>query len=85
MLGLKFSVHQQPWPKYDPRVLRREQALIVVQVNGKLRARLTVSAGADQDTVLEMALADERVARALGGKQPKKVIHVPDKLLNIVT
>ncbi len=85
MLGLKFSVHQQPWPKYDPRVLQREQALIVVQVNGKLRARLTVLVGADQDTVLEMALADERVARALEGKQPKKVVYVPDKLLNVVT
>ncbi len=84
MLGLRYSVHQQPWPKYDPRVLEQKEVLVVVQVNGKLRGRLTAPAGADQETLLGMALADERIARALGAKEPKKVVHVPDKLLNIV-
>ena len=84
ILGLRYSVHQQPWPEYDPRVLEQKEVLVVVQVNGKLRGRLTVPAGADRETLLDMALADERVARAVGGREPEKVVHVPDKLLNIV-
>jgi leucyl-tRNA synthetase len=56
----------------------------VVQVNGKLRARLMVPKDTDQETLTEMALADDRVARAMDGQPPKKVICVPNKLLNIV-
>jgi leucyl-tRNA synthetase len=84
MLGLKYSVHDQPWPHYDPRFLETEDALVVVQVNGKLRARLMVPKDTDQETLTEMALADDRVARAMDGQPPKKVICVPNKLLNIV-
>ena len=84
MLGLQYSVHQQLWPKHDPAVLETEETLIVVQVNGKLRARLTVPKGIDEEKLTEMALADEKVQRAMDGKDPKKVIHVPDKLVNIV-
>jgi leucyl-tRNA synthetase len=84
MLGLRYSVHHQPWPQHDPKLLETEDALVVVQVNGKLRARLTVPKDTDQDSLVAMALSDERVARATDGKQPKRVIHVPNKLLNIV-
>ncbi len=84
MLGLRYSVHQQPWPEHDPSVLETEEILIVVQVNGKLRARLTVPKGTDEEKLTEMALGDDKVQRAMDGKDPKKVIHVPDKLVNIV-
>jgi leucyl-tRNA synthetase len=84
MLGLQYSVHQQPWPEHDPSVLETEETLVVVQVNGKLRARLTVPKGIDEGKLTEMALADEKVQRAMDGRNPKKVIHVPDKLVNIV-
>ena len=83
-LGLKYSVHQHPWPEYSPALLEQEEVLVIVQVNGKLRARLTVGKDADQDMLTEMALADDKVRRAMDGKEPRKVIHVPNKLVNIV-
>jgi leucyl-tRNA synthetase len=83
-LGYAYSVHNQPWPEYNPAHLETEEALVVVQVNGKLRARLTVAKDADEPSVTALALADERVARALEGREPKKIVHVPNKLLNIV-
>jgi leucyl-tRNA synthetase len=57
---------------------------LVVQVNGKLRARLELEPGAEQERALEQALTMENVQRHLGGKTIRKVIHVPDRLLNIV-
>jgi len=56
-----------------------------VQVNGKLRARIPVPRGASQDAVLAAARGDDRVAAAVGGATIRKVVHVPDRLLNLVT
>jgi leucyl-tRNA synthetase len=72
------------WPQPDPQALKRETVEIVVQVNGKLRGRVSVPAQAGEDRVRELALADEAVARHVGGKPVKKVIVVPGKLVNIV-
>ncbi len=55
-----------------------------MQVNGKVRARIVVPAGADAATVEAAALADERVAASMGGTRPKRVIVVPDRLVNVV-
>ncbi len=57
---------------------------MVVQVNGKLRARVSVPAGADKQVVQEIALADENVARHVGGQAVKKVVVIPGRLVNIV-
>src|SRR3990172_6511063 len=71
-------------PQADPAALKQESLEIVVQENGKLRGRVAVPVDAQEDKVREIALADEGVARHVGGKAVKKVIVVPGKLVNIV-
>jgi leucyl-tRNA synthetase len=83
-LGHDDSVHLEPWPKYDPELTRDETVTVVVQVNGKVRDRLQVDAGTPEEEVRRLALEREAVTRHLGGKAPKKVIYVPDKLVSIV-
>jgi leucyl-tRNA synthetase len=84
MLGEKGSVLKAAWPKYDAALAKEEEIEIPVQVNGKLRGRVVVSADASEATVVERALADEKVQAAIAGKQIVKKIYVPGKLLNIV-
>ena len=72
------------WPEADQALLAEETSLVVVQVNGKLRGRVSVRRGAGQDEVLEAARADPKVATALGGAELRKVVFVPDRLLNLV-
>ena len=78
------AVIDQPWPSVDESALVRDSLELVVQVNGKLRARLQVAASADQESIKAQALADENVQRFMEGKPAKKVIVVPGKLINIV-
>ena len=73
-----------PWPKYDAALAKEEEIEIPVQVNGKLRGRVTVPAEADQATVEQRAFADEKIKSAIAGKTIVKKIYVPGKLLNIV-
>jgi leucyl-tRNA synthetase len=84
MLGEKGNLLKAPWPKYDAALAKEEELEIPVQVNGKLRSRVIVSADATEETVLERALADEKVRAAIAGKQIVKKIYVPGKLVNIV-
>jgi len=73
-----------PWPAVDENALRQDEIEVVVQVNGKLRGRITVPAAADQDAVRDIALADENVKKFIDGKPVRKVIYVPGKLANLV-
>ena len=84
MMGGKNSVLQAPWPKYREDALVREELEIVVQVNGKLRSRFSVSADTDDEIIKQTALSDERVLKFLEGKPIRKVIVVKHKLVNIV-
>jgi leucyl-tRNA synthetase len=72
------------WPEADPTLLVEDQVTIAVQVNGKLRDTLSAAKGASRETLEEMALSSEKVARILDGKPPRKVIVVPDRLVNVV-
>ena len=72
------------WPQADATALVEDEKLIIVQVNGKLRAKLTVAADATKEQVEALAMADEGVARFTDGNTVRKVIYVPGKLLNIV-
>ncbi len=72
------------WPKYSEAALEEEQLLIVVQVNGKVRGKITVSADVDQTRIESEALQDQKVRGFLDGKKVQKVIHVPRRLVNIV-
>ena len=83
-LGGGYSVHQQAWPAYDPAMIEAETIELPVQVNGKVRDRLSVAPGTDEATVRELALASTRVQGFLAGREPKKVIIIPDRMVNIV-
>jgi leucyl-tRNA synthetase len=83
-LGHRDSIHLETWPKYDEALTRDETITIVVQVNGKVRDRLQVEAGATEEAVIELALRSEAVIKQLDGTPPKKVIYVPGKLVSIV-
>jgi leucyl-tRNA synthetase len=84
MLGEKGNLLKAPWPKYDAALAKEEEIEIPVQVNGRLRSRVVVSADATEETVVERALSDEKVQAAIAGKQIVKKIYVPGKLLNMV-
>jgi leucyl-tRNA synthetase len=83
-LGADGRLYQAAWPQADEPARARQQVTLVVQVNGKLRARLELEPGAEKERALEEALTVENVQRHLEGKSIRKVIHVPDRLLNIV-
>jgi len=84
VLGHAESVSRVPWPGYDPEVLKDEEVLMVVQVNGKLRSRVTVGVHASEGEIQEAVLANPRVREVLEGKKVKKFIVVPKKLVNLV-
>jgi leucyl-tRNA synthetase len=84
MMGRTGPVFRQAWPKFNEALAREEELEIPVQVNGKLRGRITVPHGSGKDVQEECALADEKVRAFIGGKVIVKVIVVPDKLVNIV-
>ena len=73
-----------PWPEADPALLVEDSVLMPIQVNGKKRGELTIARGSDQDSVKTAALADQGVARTLEGLTIRKVIVVPDRIVNIV-
>jgi leucyl-tRNA synthetase len=83
-LGHAGPVIDARWPAADTQAMSRDEVELVVQVNGKLRGRVTVAAGADRAAVQAAALAVENVARFIGDAPPRKVIVVPGKLVNVV-
>jgi leucyl-tRNA synthetase len=82
--GQGAHVHGQAWPTFDPELARAETETMVVQVNGKVRDRIEVAAGITEAEMTELALASARVQEHLGGREPRKVIVVPPKLINVV-
>ena len=83
-LGSSEQLSETTWPTYDPAALIRNEIEIVVQVNGKLRDRLSVSKDADEEAVKAIAFESEKVKEHTEGKEVRKVIYVPGKILNIV-
>ncbi len=83
-LGFKSSVLLASWPAYREDALLKDDLLIVVQVNGKLRSRFTVDVDADESTLKTLALADQRVQKFINNKPIKNVVVVKNKLVNIV-
>jgi leucyl-tRNA synthetase len=84
LLGGEGLVADAPWPAFDPALLVDDQVTLAVQVNGKLRDTLTAPRGLDRAAAEALALASEKVQRQLAGAPPRKVIVVPDRLVNIV-
>jgi leucyl-tRNA synthetase len=83
-LGHEVLLADRPWPKADPASLVEDQVTVAVQVNGKLRATITLPSGSDRATAEAAALAEPNVVRALAGTPPRRVIIVPDKLVSVV-
>jgi leucyl-tRNA synthetase len=84
LLGGGGMVADAEWPGFDPVLLIDDEVTLAVQVNGKLRDTLTAPRGLDRAAAEELALASEKVQRQLNGAAPRKVIVVPDRLVNIV-
>jgi leucyl-tRNA synthetase len=83
-LGNQTILADTPWPVADPAWLTADSITLALQVNGKRRGEILVPAGSDEALVRERALADEAVVRAMAGKAPRRVIVVPDRIVNVV-
>ena len=85
-MGKKGSILDRSWPDYRKDSLETDEVLVVVQVNGKLRSKFTISADSEEEAIKETALNDEKIKKNIGDKQPKKVIVIRKKqtLVNIV-
>jgi len=84
ILGNTDLIVDMPWPQADADALKRNELTLVVQVNGKLRGRITVSVDADKEIIKNQALNEQNVQRFIEGKEVRKVIVVPKKLVNVV-
>ncbi|MBV8488455.1 MAG: class I tRNA ligase family protein [Planctomycetaceae bacterium] len=84
ILGHNETLAFEPWPSYDPTLLRDDEVEVPVQVNGKVRGRVIVPAGASSSQLETAARNDDRVATLLAGKTIRKVVVVPGKLVNFV-
>jgi leucyl-tRNA synthetase len=83
-LGEPGMIADAAWPAFDPALLVDEQVTLAVQVNGKLRDTLAAPRGLDRAAVEQLALSSDNVQRQLNGAAPRKIIVVPDRLVNIV-
>jgi leucyl-tRNA synthetase len=82
--GHQYSIHNQDWPSWNEELAREEEITLVVQVNGKLRDRITVSASVTEDEAKKLALESEKVKPHIEGKQVAQVVYVPGRLVNLV-
>jgi leucyl-tRNA synthetase len=84
LVGLPYSVHEQAWPSWDERLIAQEEITLVVQVNGKLRDRIEAPADVSEEIVKELALASAKVRPHLEGREIRKSVYVPGRLVNFV-
>lgn len=84
-LGGKRSLIYETWPEYDPEVIEEKNVLVVIQINGRVRDRVVVVSGITESELLKMVMGREKIKMHLQGKNVKKTIYIPDKILNIVT
>ncbi len=83
-LGYKESILKNPWPKYNPEILKQDIVSLVIQVNGKMRSRIDVSADIKEEELKKLVLADEKVKKWIQDKAVKNFIVVPGRLVNVV-
>jgi leucyl-tRNA synthetase len=84
VMGNATYLDFEPWPVYDPALIKDETITLIVQVNGKVRDTVTADAGITADAAQALALGTKKVQTILNGQTPKKVIYVDKKLVNIV-
>ena len=83
-LGHENSLAYEPWPVYDRHLIKEKEVELAVQVNGKIRDRIVVPAEADEEQIKQRASSSEKVIAAIGGREPRKIIVVKSRLVNIV-
>jgi len=81
---IKDSIHSQPWPKYNPKLIKEKIIILVIQVNGKVRDKTEVKPDITEKKARELALSLEKIKKWIGGKKIKKTIFVRGKLINFV-
>ncbi|MCA1739043.1 MAG: leucine--tRNA ligase, partial [Actinobacteria bacterium] len=84
LMGLPYSVHEQAWPSWDEGLIEEEEITLVVQVNGKLRDRIEAPADVSEDVAKELALASAKVRPHVEGREIRKSVYVPGRLVNFV-
>jgi leucyl-tRNA synthetase len=83
--GHAYSIHDQPWPEFDPEIAAEDVITLVVQINGKVRDRIQVPADISEEDAIRLALASEGAQRHMDGKEPRKVIYIGQRgMVNIV-
>ncbi|MHC4278539.1 MAG: class I tRNA ligase family protein [Planctomycetota bacterium] len=78
------SLAYEQWPEYEEKLIKEKEIELAVQVNGKIKDRILVSADAEEETIKQIALECKKVSTALEGKEPKKIIVIKSRLVNIV-
>jgi leucyl-tRNA synthetase len=84
MLGHKKSINLEKWPKYNKKFLIEKNFELIIQVNGKVRDKIKTPIDITQENAEKLAMKQERIKQLLNGQQPKKVIFVKNRLINIV-
>lgn len=84
MIGKPGLVCARSWPRFDEKVARAEEILVVVQINGKLRSKVTLDAAATEEEIRAKVMTDPRVREYTEGKEIRKMVYVPKKLVSIV-
>jgi leucyl-tRNA synthetase len=84
VLKNNFSVHWQNWPVFDEKILIEDKIILIIQINGKVRAKIEVDSGISENEAKEKAFVQEPIKKWLAGKEIKKTIFVKDKLINII-
>jgi leucyl-tRNA synthetase len=84
-IGDEYSVHRQPWPEVAMEAVEDDEVTIVVEVDGKVRDRITMAAGTDREAALAAALASPKIQGYFDGREPETVVFVPDRLINLVS
>ncbi len=83
--GFEYSIHDELWPEYDRKLVKEEKVQIIIQINGRFRDRMEADPGLSEKDAGELTLSREKVKKWLAGKKIRKIVFVPDKLVNIVT
>ncbi len=84
VLGNKQSIFKQKWPEYDKKLIQEETLQIIVQINGKVRDKIEIKIGLSEKEIQELILSQEKIQKWLNGNKIKKIIYIPNRLVNLV-
>jgi len=80
----KSSIHKESWPRYSKRLVKEKAIILILQINGKVRDRIEVESGISEKGAKKLALSSEKIQKWIKGKEIKRIVFVPEKLINIV-